>query len=85
MQDCYVADIGDFGQFQLFRYLFSEKGSPMFMKALSQIWFMHDGECEINNDGRHIDYFERMLGSDEYLESSLMDLLIHISFYVKVK
>lgn len=26
--------------------------------------FMHEGEGEENNDGRHIDYFERMMGSD---------------------
>jgi hypothetical protein len=76
MQDRYVADVGDFGKFQLFRYLFNEKESPLSGKALSQIWFMHDGEGEENNDGRHIDYFERMMGSDEYLESSLMDLLM---------
>ncbi len=76
MQDRYVADVGDFGKFQLFRYLFNENESPMFGKELSQIWFMHDGEGEVNNDGRHIDYFERMMGSDEYLETSLMDLLM---------
>lgn len=76
MQDRYVADVGDFGKFQLFRYLFNYDESPMFGKVLSQIWFLHDGEGEENNDGRYIDYFERMMGSDEYLESSLMDLLM---------
>ena len=45
-------------------------------KALSQIWFMHEGEGEENNDGKHINYFERMMGSDEYLEYSLMDLIM---------
>jgi len=76
MQDRYVADIGDFGKFQLFRYLFNHKESPLDGKALAQIWFMHEGEGEENNDGRHIDYFERMNGSDEYLEDSLMDLIM---------
>ena len=76
MQDRYVADVGDFGKFQLFRYLFEQEESPMSGKTLSQIWFLHEGEGEENNDGRHIDYFERMSGSDEYLETSLMDLLM---------
>lgn len=76
MQDKYVADVGDFGKFQLFRYLFNHKESPFDEKELSQIWFMHKGEGEVNNDGRHIDYFERMMGTDEYLEHSLLDVLM---------
>ncbi len=76
MQDRYVADVGDFGKFQLFRYLFNHKESPLDGKALAQIWFMHKGEDEKNNDGRHIDYFERMMGSDEYLEDSLLDVIM---------
>lgn len=76
MQNKYVADIGDFGKFQLFRYLFNHKESPLNGKELSQIWFMHEGHDEENNDGRHIDYFERMNGTDEYLEHSLMDILM---------
>jgi len=76
MLDRYVADVGDFGKFQLFRYLFNNEHSPLNGKELSQIWFMHEGEGEENNDGRHIDYFERMNGSDEYLEHSLMDLIM---------
>ena len=76
MQDRYVADVGDFGKFQLFRYLFDHEESPMSEKTLSQIWFLHEGDGEENNDGRHMDYFERMMGSDEYLETSLMDLLM---------
>jgi len=76
MQNRYVADVGDFGKFQLFRYMFNHKESPLDGKALSQIWFMHEGEGEENNDGRHIDYFERMNGTDAYLEHSLMDLLM---------
>jgi hypothetical protein len=76
MQDRYVADVGDFGKFHLFRYLFNHNDSPLDGKALAQIWFMHEGEGEENNDGRHIDYFERMNGSDEYLEHSLMGLIM---------
>ena len=77
MQDKYVGDVGDFGKFQLFRYLFNRPASPLFGKTLAQIWFMHEGLDECNNDGRHIDYFERMMGRDEYLEESLMSLLMH--------
>ena len=76
MQDKYVGDIGDFGKFQLFRYLFAHSQSPFAGKALAQIWFMHRGEGEVNNDGKHIDYFERIMGSDAYLEHSMMDLLM---------
>lgn len=76
MQDKYVADVGDFGKFQLFRYLFNHKESPMDGKELAQIWFMHKGQGEENSDGRHIDYFERMMGTDEYLEDSLLSLLM---------
>lgn len=76
MQNQYVADVGDFGKFQLFRYLFNLKQSPLYGKELSQIWFMHQGLDERNNDGKHIDYFERMNGTDEYLEHSLLDLLM---------
>ena len=76
MQDRYVADVGDFGKFQLFRYLFNNDKSPLNGKELSQIWFMHKGEGEVNNDGRHIDYFERMVGTDEYLENSLLDVIM---------
>ena len=76
MQDKYVADVGDFGKFQLFRYLFNHKQSPLDGKELSQIWFMHKGEGETSNDGKHIDYFERMMGTDEYLEHSLLDVIM---------
>ena len=76
MQDRYVADVGDFGKFQLFRYLFNHPQSPLDGKKLSQIWFMHQGEEEQNNDGKHINYFERFKGSDDYLESSLLELIM---------
>ena len=76
MQDRYVADVGDFGKFQLFRYLFNHKQSHLDGKTLSQIWFMHKGEGETNNDGKHIDYFERMVGTDAYLEHSLLDVIM---------
>ena len=75
MQNKYVADIGDFGKFQLFRYLLNDIQSPLAGKLLSQIWFMHKGEGEANNDGRHIDYFSRVEGSDIYLENALLDIL----------
>jgi len=76
MQDRYVADVGDFGKFQLFRYLFNHPQSPFDAKKLAQVWFLHEGENEQTNDGRHIDYFERMSGMDPYLERSLMSLLM---------
>ncbi len=76
MQNRYVADIGDFGKFQLFRYLFNHPESPFDAKKLAQIWFLHEGKNEQSNDGQHIDYFERMSGMDPYLESSLMSLLM---------
>ncbi len=76
MQDKYVGDVGDFGKFQLFRYLFNHQESPMYGKALAQLWFMHTGEGEENNDGCHINYFERIMGSDTYLEDSLQSLIM---------
>lgn len=76
MQNKYVADVGDFGKFQLFRYLFNHKESPLDGKELSQIWFMHKGEGETSSDGKYIDYFERMVGTDEYLEHSLLDVIV---------
>jgi hypothetical protein len=76
MQNKYVGDVGDFGKFQLFRFLFEHEDSPLYGKALAQIWFMHDGKGERNGDGCYIDYFERMGGTDAYLEQSLMQLLM---------
>lgn len=83
VQDRYVGDIGDFGKFQLFRYLFNYQKSPFKEKHLAQIWFLHQGEGEKNNDGKHIEYFERVMGSDEDLEYSLMDLLMRDKREVK--
>jgi len=40
MQDKYVGDVGDFGKFQLFRYLFNHPDSPFDGKKIAQIWFM---------------------------------------------
>jgi hypothetical protein len=37
---------------------------------------MHEGEGEENNDGRHIDYFKRMMSSDVYIEESLLSLIM---------
>jgi hypothetical protein len=69
MQDRYVADIGDFGKFQLFRFLFNTKES-----ALAQIWFYHDRE-EKNNDGKYCHYFSRVKGSDDALSSIMQEIL----------
>jgi hypothetical protein len=76
VQDKYVADIGDFGKFQLFRYLLNHRESPLNGKGLAQIWFMHENDEEGNSDGSHINYFERMRGSDAYLEESLLSLIM---------
>jgi hypothetical protein len=69
MQDRYVADIGDFGKFQLFRFLFNTKES-----TLAQIWFYHDNH-EHNNDGKYCHYFARIKGSDEVLEQIMQEIL----------
>ncbi len=73
MQNRYVADIGDFGKFQLFRFLFNTP-SPLADNTLAQIWFLHENE-ESNNDGKHINYFERVKGSDEALEAIMIDII----------
>ena len=75
MQDRYVADIGDFGKFQLLRYLFNHSHSPFDGKSLAQIWFLHEDETH-NNDGKLTDYFDRIKGSDPLLEESMMQLLM---------
>ena len=81
MQNRYVADIGDFGKFQLFRFLFNAP-SPLADNTLAQIWFLHENE-ESNNDGRHINYFERVKGSDVPLEAIMIELLKEDRRYVK--
>ncbi len=69
MQDRYVADIGDFGKFQLFRFLFNDTND-----TLALIWFLHHHE-ESNNDGQYIDYFARIKGSDIELERMMQTIL----------
>ncbi len=69
MQNRYVADIGDFGKFQLFRYLFNGTSH-----TLSQIWFLHPNETH-NNDGKYIDYFSRIKGSDSELEAIMIEII----------
>ena len=71
MQNRYVADIGDFGKFQLFRFLFNAP-SPLSDRQLAQIWFLKEDETH-NNDGKYIDYFERVKGSDEQLEAIMIE------------
>ncbi len=73
MQNRYVADIGDFGKFQLFRFLFNAP-SPLANRQLAQIWFLKEDE-EHNNDGKYINYFERIKGSDEPLEAIMIDII----------
>jgi len=68
MQDKYVADIGDFGKFFLFRKLFD--GS----KSLVILWFYHQ-EKENNSDGSIINYFDRVKGLDSKLEKGFQRLL----------
>lgn len=69
MQNRYVADIGDFGKFQLFRYLFLNTTD-----SLAQIWFLHPDEKH-NNDGKYINYFERIKGSDIILEALMQEII----------
>ncbi|WP_320034196.1 hypothetical protein [Halarcobacter sp.] len=64
MQDRYAADIGDFGKFQLLRYLFLDSSF-----LISQLWFMYPDETH-NSDGRYINYFEKVKGFDKDLEDS---------------
>jgi len=64
LQNRYAADIGDFGKFQLLRYLFSNTSF-----SLSQLWFMYPDETH-NSDGRHISYFEKVKGFDKDLEEN---------------
>ena len=75
MQNKYIADVGDFGKFQLFRFLFNHSDSPLNSLPLAQIWFFHHGEDENNNDGKHINYFEKMKGHDAFLEKGLQKLI----------
>ena len=73
MQNRYVADIGDFGKFQLFRFLFNTP-SPLAQYTLAQIWFLHTDE-ESNNDGKYINYFDKVLGCDPVLEAIMIDII----------
>lgn len=73
MQNRYVADIGDFGKFQLFRFLFNVP-SPLSNRQLAQIWFLKEDETH-NNDGKYINYFKRIKGSDEELEAIMIDII----------
>lgn len=69
MQDRYSGDIGDFGKFQLLRYLFDDEEY-----LLTQLWYMYPNENH-NSDGMYIDYFEKVKGFDEFLENSLKNII----------
>ncbi len=69
MQDRYAADIGDFGKFQLLRYMFNNTEYN-----LKQIWYMYPDEFH-NNDGQYINYFEKVKGVDPFLEETLCRII----------
>lgn len=69
MQDRYSADIGDFGKFQMLRYLFSNT-----KHTLSQIWYLYPDENH-NNDGMYINYFHKVKGFDHELENSFKKII----------
>ena len=69
MQDRYSADIGDFGKFQLLRYLFLDSSY-----SLSQLWYLYPNESH-NNDGMYINYFEKVKGFDKELEDSFKNII----------
>ena len=69
MQDRYAGDIGDFGKFHLLRYLFLDTSIK-----LTQLWYKHQNESH-NNDGLHINYFEKVKGFDPILEQALFSLV----------
>ncbi len=69
MQNRYAADIGDFGKFQLLRYLFNDTDYK-----LKQIWYMYPDENH-NNDGKYINYFEKIKDLDPFLEKSFKNII----------
>lgn len=69
MQDRYAGDIGDFGKFQLLRFLFQDKAY-----GIKQIWYRYPDEVH-NNDGSYINYFSKVQGFDSVLECSLKELV----------
>lgn len=69
MQNRYAGDIGDFGKFHLLRYLFNHTGYN-----LKQIWYMYPDETH-NDDGKYINYFEKVKGDDYILEETFKSLV----------
>jgi hypothetical protein len=69
LQDRYSGDIGDFGKFQLLRYLFNNTNYK-----IKQLWYLYPNENH-NNDGMYIDYFHKIAGFDEVLENSLKNII----------
>ena len=68
MQDRYAGDIGDFGKFHLLRDLFYKRNETLY-----QIWYKYPNENH-NNDGIHINYFDKVKGNDLYLEEKLLNI-----------
>lgn len=69
MQDRYAGDIGDFGKFHLLRTLFKTA-----KYNLKQVWYMYPNETH-NNDGLHINYFDKVKGMDSELEGAFKNLV----------
>ncbi len=69
MQDRYSADIGDFGKFQMLRFLFTNT-----LYSLTQVWFLYPDESH-NNDGMYVNYFEKVKGFDKELEASFKNII----------
>lgn len=69
MQDRYSADIGDFGKFQMLRYLFTNT-----RYSLAQVWFLYPDESH-NNDGMYVNYFQKVEGFDKELEASFKNII----------
>ena len=69
MQHRYAADIGDFGKFHLLRFLFNHTGYK-----LKQVWYLYPNESH-NNDGLHINYFDKVKGVDTLLEEAFQQII----------
>lgn len=70
MQDRYAGDIGDFGKFQLLRFLFLQTSY-----SLKQIWYKYPDETH-NNDGLYINYFDKVKDFDPLLEQALHAIVV---------
>lgn len=70
MQNMYVGDIGDYGKYGLLRAL-----APAYQK-LGVVWYLVGNEYHLN-DGRHIDYLEKLkfMDCDEELFVKLKQII----------